>query len=178
MGDPRSSRLGEFVIALGLIAFFLAYGLHVAGVNFTLRNLILIAPVTVLGAALAASTIVRLGIDWWRARTDSSGSRRATSTSDPAATHDDQMPQSDVAEEDVRMIGWFFLALLIYVVLIPHLGVDVGTMLFLGFSLFIQGIRRIISLVLFPTIAAMILTLGLQKILSAPVPTLILLLGM
>lgn len=146
----RAPSWGHLAFIGATAAFLVWYFLDAYGASTRAENLMLIAPATAIGLALclflaAAEFLTPEGAE----------------------------PRAPLPAIDPRVPG--FMALLAaYVVALAHdVGFDVASFVFLVAALALLGERRFGLLFVFPAIFTVLVVLGMQELLSVPVPTLL-----
>jgi len=146
-----------FLIAIGSWCVWYLFDARAASTN--LQNLLLIQPAVIVGLALilfALRSTIHVDAD--------AGPAPESTEEGRDAVHERQ--------EVIRVFG--FMALLgIYLVLIPRLGLDVATPLFIAACLLGQGERRLHVLVGIPLIFTVLVVYGFKALLPIPIPTLL-----
>ncbi|MCP1337915.1 tripartite tricarboxylate transporter TctB family protein [Futiania mangrovi] len=146
----RAPSWGHLAFIGAAAAFLIWYFLDAYGASSRLENLMLIAPATAIGLGLclflAAAEFV---------------------------TVEGAAPRTALPAVDPR-VPLFMALLAAYVAaLVYDLGFDVASFLFLAASLWVLGERRPTLLVVFPAVFTVLIVLGMQELLSIPVPTLL-----
>lgn len=145
--------LGNVLFALSLAAMFgyYAHGVHAAARGVT--DWLLIVPAAGIGITALLVNAGTKVIDWYRQRD---------------ATHQ--------AENDPTVLpAMLFMGLLaLYVVAIPIIGFDLGSLLFLCLSLYLQGERRWWVIISFSTATSATIVLLFIELLGIRLPTLLL----
>lgn len=97
-------------------------------------------------------------------------------------TVDKVLEPAHKAEEDApsdtwRDLGWIALLVIsfgLFVYSVERIGFDVASWLFITLGLFICGERRVLALILYPPVAAVLIVLGFRALIPYPMLTLIL----
>lgn len=157
--SPATFPWGEVLFPLGLIAVFLFYARSVYVAARGLTDWLLILPAALLGStALIVIVLLKL-LDWYRqqpAQIDIGGNA----------------PPSQEKPHDPALQAMAFMGLLvIYVALIPHIGFDIGSFLFLCATLRLQGERRWWVLLAFSAAVAGIIVYLFVELLGVRMPT-------
>lgn len=153
-----------FVAAIGSWCVWYLFDARASSTN--LQNLLLIEP-TVIVAVLLVLVIVKSTIHLDTA----DASLTAIQAS---AVNDSSTPLSPAEDrrEVLRVFG--FMALLaVYLCLIPYLGLDIATFLFVAACLLGQGERRPHFLVGIPLVFTFTMVYGFKALLPIPIPTLV-----
>lgn len=158
-GDARMDRQGgvswghvAFVLVVaGLSAFYL---LDVLSVSTNLNNVILVVPVVALVVVLCLAIAVK----------EIAGrSRRDVRGDEEARTAGEEGP---AVRKALAIMG----AMGLYVVAYPLVGIDVATLAFMVFALFVQGVRRPSVLIVYPVVFSLVVVWGAKKLLPYPLP--------
>ncbi|MEF2553151.1 tripartite tricarboxylate transporter TctB family protein [Aurantimonas sp. A2-1-M11] len=147
---------GSCLLLIGFASFSIWYFLDARSVSSEVENLLLIGPASALSLVLCVAILVR-------------EVPKLRMTAAPAA------PRGDEAKSFRERYGVVaaIIALVVYVVLMPWLGFDVGTFLFIAASMLIQGERRWWAILSFAAIMAVLTVYSMESILSVPVPSLL-----
>lgn len=144
---------GHSLVVLGITGGIILYLVDTLRASSKVGNLILILPASILGLGLCA--LLAVGIV-----------REARSPIDPETV----APEKEPLQERLRplvLLGLFAL----YILLLPALGLDVGSLFFLILALIANGERRPVFIVLYSLIFAVIVTILFKSILPYPMPT-------
>ena len=150
---------------LSLVLFFagvtIAYLADAWSASSSLRNLVLLVPVSALSLVLCALVV----IDLFR--------RPATAAQTPReAGEAGRAPRAPLIERYRPAVLMALFAL--YIMTLPWLGFDVGSATFVAAALVLDGERRLWLLVLVPLIFALATTMLFRWLLPYPMPTMIL----
>lgn len=156
--SPATFPWGEVLFSLGLIAAFLIYARDVYVDARGLTDWLLILPAALLGSAALLVIVLLKLLDWYRHRNIGSNNKMvAENNTLPAAS----------AKQAVIFIG----LLAAYVALIPYIGFDIGSFLFLFAALRLQGERRWWFLLSFSAAVAGIVVYLFVELLAVRMPT-------
>jgi hypothetical protein len=156
-----------FVAAVGGYCLWYLFNARASSANF--QNLVLIQPAVIVAVLLCAAIMWNLvAIEPLQPPAAGAG---------PLGDTTAQMAPAEHAEEDEEG-DWHKVAVSMalmgaYLALIPVLGLDGATFVFLSASLFLQGERRISHLVLVPLVFAGGVIHSFKALLSIPIPTLL-----
>lgn len=162
------------IVVLTIAAAICLYLVDSINASSRVGNLVLILPASILGLVLCLIVLVSVIRTAWR------GASRPESdlplSAERSADSDDGAEVS-ASEEATTMLERFrpmvMLALFaIYVLLIPYLGMDGSSALFLAAALFVNGERRLIFILGYSIIFAAIATYLFKSILPYPLHTL------
>lgn len=158
-------RVGRFVLrpdwgqigfVSALMAWIVWYYFDALAASPNIQNMLLIRPVTyVTGLIYLLIVFSALNI----------------APADAPAPERDERPPGSARDLRAPLIA---LALIVYVALIPYLGFDVATALFVAAAMAAAGERRWWALLLVSIGFSAFLSLGFKFALSTPVPTLVL----
>ena len=153
--DTWLARLdwGHALVVLGMAAGIVVYLIDAFQASSKVGNLILILPASILGLILC----LLMAVSIWR-----QASNRGSPSAPPAVRE----PLSERLRPLV-LLGLFTL----YVLLLPLLGLDIGSLLFLILALIANGERRPVFIVLYSLVFAAVVTLLFKSILPYPMPT-------
>ncbi|MGP9576125.1 tripartite tricarboxylate transporter TctB family protein [Halomonas sp. AOP42-D2-25] len=156
--SPATFPWGEVLFPLGLIAAFLLYARNVYVDARGLTDWLLILPAALLGSMALLVIIMLKLLDWYRhLNTDLDNGRIVESTTSSQGS----------PKQALVFIG----LLAAYVALIPHIGFDIGSFLFLFAALRLQGERRWWVLLSFSTAVAGIIVYLFVELLAVRMPT-------
>lgn len=153
---------GHLLLLACFVTFAIWYALDAYSAQSRIQNMLIIAPATILvlglGMILAISEIRRL-IALKRASSGAS----ADSEGPPESSFKQRYGTASAAA-----------ALGIYVVIMPFIGFDIATVLFIAASMILQGQRTWWKITAFSLIAGLLPVWGLDALLAIEFPTLLL----
>lgn len=146
----RAPSWGHLAFIGSAAAFLVWYFLDAYGASSRLENLMLIGPATLVGLGLciflAAAEVLTL----------------------EGAPERDALPSIDPRVPAFMALLAAYVAALVF-----DVGFDVASLVFLVASLWVLGERRPVLLLVFPAVFTVLIVLGMQELLSVPVPTLL-----
>jgi cytochrome c oxidase subunit IV len=157
--SPATFPWGEVLFPLGLIAVFLVYARSVYADARGVTDWLLILPASLLGAAALLVIVILKVMDWRRQQQrlrEPDGDAPAASGPEPAW-------------QAVAFMG----LLALFVAMIPQIGFDIGSFLFLCAALRLQGEKRWWVLFGFSTVVAGIIVYVFVELLGVRMPTLL-----
>lgn len=160
---------GSVSFALGLAAVFGYYAQNVYAEARGATDWMLIVPAAGIGIAALLIIAGTKAIDWGRRR-------QASSASPPidASDRETDTTKTVAANQDTPRLALLFMGLLtLYVVLIPSIGFDLGSLIFVFLSLYLQGERRLWLLAGFSVAVSSIVVLIFIVVLGIRLPTLL-----
>lgn len=143
----------HFLVVLSITIGIILYLVDTIRASSQVGNLILILPASILGLGLCALLTVGIVREAWR-------------PIDPETVAQKKEPLQERLRPLI-LLGLFAL----YVLLLPTLGLDVGSLLFLILALIANGERRPLFIVLYSLAFAAIVTILFKSILPYPMPT-------
>ena len=165
--------LGHLLLLSVFVLFSVWYALDAYMAQQKVENLLLIWPATIIVLVLAlglAAVQVRTMMQTRAAHADGGAEKQAE---DVHGDGDEPAPEATSLQArygtPLSAIG-----LGLYVLSLPFLGFDVATALFVAASMLLQGERNPIVIGLFAVTVATLPILGIEYMLSVPVPTLVL----
>lgn len=166
---PRAGRRIQyghvaFLVAVAAYAIWRLVDARAASSSF--QNLLLIEPVVFGMLALVA--VIAFGVI---VRRQGGAEDEAAPIPDLAAA--EAAPDAPPADEkrDLLQVAAAMVLTAVFLALIPPLGLDVATFLFVAAALYLQGERRVWMVVLVPAVFAFVVVHGFKALLPTPIPT-------
>ncbi|WP_142846464.1 tripartite tricarboxylate transporter TctB family protein [Telmatospirillum sp. J64-1] len=165
----QKSRLpwGDIGFASAMAAFTLWYLFDSYHASSRTTNLVLILPVGILVLALAVGIALRPFLVGRKTAVEAAPAPTEETVADPA-------PVTEQAQDKPWASIGVMILFAAYICAIPFAGFDVSSAVFLAISLFQDGERRPLVLLVGPILFAAAATLAFKMIIPFPLPTLLL----
>lgn len=160
-GSLSWDKVWQALFVLAMAAFCIWYLIDTRSSSTNIQNLLLVQPAVV--GALILCAILLYGILF----------RRASAEVEAPEEAEDGAIADPEEKDDLRQIGLLMAFMIGYLCLIPYIGFDAASFVFMAATLLMQGERRPVIVIAVPLVAAIVMTLTFRTLMMVPIPTLL-----
>lgn len=155
---------GHFLTLSAMLAFSIWYLFDARSVSLGVNNLIVLQPTVFIVVGLYLFIVRQCFIPVDETLPD------AEESQDGEGADSDVKPPFWRDVDTIKVVG-LASSLIAYAMLYERVGIDVATLVFVFVAMFICGERRIVSLIVFPVIATIVLVYAARFLVLVPVPS-------
>lgn len=161
-----AGSVGHILLLASFAAYAIWYALDAFAAQSKIQNMLLIAP----ASAIVLGLVVLIAIAEIRRIT---ARAKVVAPSKPEVKPEAEPKLGQNFQQRYGTIG-ACISMAVYVILMPFIGFDVATVLFIAVSMVMQGARNWLVIAAFSLTVGLLPVWALEYVLSIPVPTLVL----